>query len=223
MQTRKKLEEHILLSEYPEIERSTFKCIKLKEGHMYYGQVATMDLEGSGQERKLRHGFGLDIVYRSDGSVISKFEGFWSKGKKSGQGLALYSDKSLYKGEFKNNMKHGQGVHYWPSGQYYQGQWKEDRMDGNGMFVQNQSTSLTGLFKNNNYLVSASVYVSPFLAQKDITEMLERKEQQYLTEHQLQKKKQLIVEPSSGVQELLEQLKKCRTHNGVPLVLRTVQ
>lgn len=50
--------------------------------------------------KRLRNGVGVQVFYRPDNSIMCKYEGHWSKGKKFGQGVTTYPDQSVFIGEF---------------------------------------------------------------------------------------------------------------------------
>ena len=52
--------------------------------------------------RMVRHGFGLQIFNgnRNSDGILTKYEGSWALGFRSGLGCAVFTDGSTYEGEF---------------------------------------------------------------------------------------------------------------------------
>jgi hypothetical protein len=112
--------------EFSKIDKSNFVCLKFEDSSIYYGEVALFDEQhnevsesalkkyndefekklkekpGQDQVKKLfkkkRHGSGVQMFTRSDGSILCKYEGQWECGFKSGEGVATYPDGSVYAG-----------------------------------------------------------------------------------------------------------------------------
>jgi len=53
---------------------------------------------------------------------------------KHDRGRFLWSDNSVYEGEFFNNNMHGKGKNIWPDVRTNQGDWKNNMMSGYGIF-----------------------------------------------------------------------------------------
>jgi len=67
-----------------------------------------------------------------DGVFKGQFD---ADGKNSGFGMMLYSDKSVYNGQWKGNKKHGYGKFNYKSGGFYEGQWVDDKKHGCGRYT----------------------------------------------------------------------------------------
>lgn len=59
---------------------------------------------------------------------IEKYYGNWKKGKKSGYGLYIYEDGTIYEGEWKNDEKCGMGTMKYGTGYQISGIWKGDEV-----------------------------------------------------------------------------------------------
>ena len=151
MKTSTLLEECAFPEVVKELDLSTMRCIKLREGSVYYGQIEEIEIHSENKNflhssnineskntmtKKVRSGYGVQFNYKQDGNLIAKYEGYWYRGKKHGDAFVLYGDRSTYRGDYKNNVREGFGVYTWPTGYSYQGEWKDDKMDGNGVFKQ---------------------------------------------------------------------------------------
>ena len=69
-------------------------------------------------------------------------------GKRSGQGIIVYANKSIYKGNFANDLANGHGVYSYGDGLKYDGYWRDDNREGSGTQKYKNGTYV-GNFKNN--------------------------------------------------------------------------
>ena len=69
-----------------------------------------------------------------DGSC---YTGFWSvkTNKKSGYGVMILADGSIYEGHFEDDKANGLGRVVHAEGDWYEGQWKNDQAEGYGRFI----------------------------------------------------------------------------------------
>ena len=51
-------------------------------------------------------------------------------GKKHGRGTFIWSDGSIYNGQFQHNNIEGTGEYKWADGRSYNGDWKNNKMHG---------------------------------------------------------------------------------------------
>ena len=80
------------------------------------------------------------------------YEGEWYNGQMCGNGKMVYSDGSIYEGNFFENKKNGLGVYTWgEGGKCYVGEWKNDLMDGNGKFL-NGDKLIVGIWKEGKFI-----------------------------------------------------------------------
>ena len=116
-----------------------YKCLRnAEDGSMYYGEVAFVrksngqliknnspayeteikvlpDDQRLEQFEMVRHGHGMQLYsgHRNEDGVVTKYEGGWLRNKKHGQGTAVYTDGSTFKGKFIRDVKDGKGVYNW--------------------------------------------------------------------------------------------------------------
>lgn len=67
-----------------------------------------------------------------------KYEGYWLKGQRSGEGTYEYSNGDTYTGEWKNDSKNGHGVLEMATGDRYEGNWIDGKKNGFGNFLMTQ-------------------------------------------------------------------------------------
>jgi hypothetical protein len=147
-----------------EVDKSHFKCFKFDDGSVYYGEFAYVDSLNNlvsdlnirtedeiKKFKQVRHGLGVQLFYVKENSCLSKYEGQWSKDRKTGKGKCYFSDNSIYEGDLVNDVFEGKGNFYWPNNDVYIGDWVNGRMDGEGEFKHNDGHILKGVFKNNYY------------------------------------------------------------------------
>ena len=145
-----------------EVDKSQFKCYKFPDGSIYFGEVAYLDesenfvhdLDKYNDDmmkklKLLRHGLGVQLFGVTDNSSICRYEGYWEKDKKNGQGICFFPDKSIYDGTFVDDLFDGYGKFSWSNNDIYIGEWKDGRMDGEGEFKHNDGHILKGKFRNN--------------------------------------------------------------------------
>lgn len=61
-----------------------------------------------------------------------KYEGFWFKGQRSGEGTYEYSNGDTYTGYWKGDSKNGHGVLQMATGDRYEGSWVDGKKNGPG-------------------------------------------------------------------------------------------
>lgn len=210
------------------LDQSKLKCIKFREGCLYYGQVELVEItanqlienskleishipaakevpkevaktgkakdeKGKGKEPQKdtateeqvlpenmkwqRHGLGVQMYYRPDGTILAKYEGSWFRGKKQGHAVVTYPDKSTYVGNFKNDCRDGKGIFRWANGYTYDGDWKEDKMEGLGSIISPKGEIISSNFRSNGINAKKGIYLNPFLAEKDFKELLDKREE----------------------------------------------
>lgn len=90
----------------------------------------------------------IKIVF-SDGTV---YEGEFQNNSISGEGAIVYPNGDEYEGQFIDGKKSGKGTYKWNSGASYAGGWESDKMDGVGKYYYNgfgKNRKLEGSFSNN--------------------------------------------------------------------------
>lgn len=122
-----------------------------------------------------RHGRGVQVTYRNESTILSKYEGEWSKDEMHGSCVISYHDGSIYLGGLQEGRKHGMGKYIWNNQDYYEGSWRLDKMHGHGLFKKAGSTPLEGIFRKNYYDLGGGVYISPFQSHEEIEAELEHR------------------------------------------------
>ncbi len=149
-----------------QVDKKHFKCYKFDDESVYYGEIGYLDefnnlvteVEKYNDEmlkhlKLVRHGKGVALYGVTEtNSFSSRYEGNWSKDKKTGQGICYYPDKSVYEGNFVNNLFDGYGIFTWPNNDTYTGEWRNGKMEGEGEFKHTDGHCLKGKFTNNYYL-----------------------------------------------------------------------
>jgi 1-phosphatidylinositol-4-phosphate 5-kinase len=79
----------------------------------------------------------------------------------NGRGTFLYTDLSMYTGEWKNKQRHGEGIMYYPDGSELRGEFCEDRPHGFAVFLLPDGRVRRIRFNKGRTLTSS--YVSDFL------------------------------------------------------------
>jgi hypothetical protein len=69
-----------------------------------------------------RSGTGVHIT--TDGTM---YEGEWSQDRMNGQGTLTHPSGAKYEGNFVKNQFHGSGTYTWPNNSSYTGQFNENR------------------------------------------------------------------------------------------------
>jgi hypothetical protein len=223
------------------VDRSNWSAIKFIDDSIYYGEVAYFDHEDTQVDepdeeqqnpdqttaqatiRKLRHGNGVQIFFRKDGSILSKYEGEWKKGEKSGKALILYPDSSEYIGNVKNGQKQAnQGQYCWASGDYYSGHFKDNRMDGNGVFEAASGKKYDGVFRNNYFHLGGARYINPLHDEAQSQQILQYQDSSMKTKTSDAPQHQGIFETVKVYGMMREYIDKSNINYRIPLVVATV-
>jgi len=90
------------------------------------GKLVDCDLDGAYRQlpggTMVRSGFGIHLS--SDGTV---YMGNWDNDKMNGNGRIQFSSGALYEGEFVNNCFNGKGQYTWPNGSHFDGMFDNNR------------------------------------------------------------------------------------------------
>ena len=78
--------------------------------------------------------FGIAHFY-SHGNLVGTHEGSMAKGKRSGKGVATWSNGNKYEGDWLDDHMHGTGVMTSTDGAKYDGNWVKDKMHGYGVYT----------------------------------------------------------------------------------------
>ena len=111
---------------------------------------------------KKREGYGK-YVY-TDGSV---YEGEWFNDKKEGMGKYTYKDGTVYEGEWLDDVKHGTGKCVYNLGNIYEGEFKNGYIHGKGKMFSNEK--VYNAYKCEEYLHSdddGEIYEGNFMYNK---------------------------------------------------------
>lgn len=73
--------------------------------------------------------------YFADGNPVGKYEGVLIKGKRSGKGVASWSNGNRYEGDWLDDNMHGKGLMTSTEGASYNGDWVQDKMQGYGVYI----------------------------------------------------------------------------------------
>ena len=66
-----------------------------------------------------------------------------------GNGMFMWPDGRIYKGEYVDDKKEGFGTYYWPDGRKYEGMWKNGFQNGEGeLYDPNLKQKRKGLWKH---------------------------------------------------------------------------
>ena len=84
------------------------------------------------------------IVY-SDGSV---YVGEFENGIKNGYGVYYFSNGDVYEGNFKDDKRNGYGVYYFSNGDEYEGNFENGQITGEGTYRWASGRVYTGVFEN---------------------------------------------------------------------------
>ena len=75
-------------------------------------------------------------------------------GNMKGNGIEIFSNGDIFKGQFKNDKANGYGAFYFKNGDKYKGEFRDGKSDGYGIFYFNNGDKFEGKFKeakNNGY------------------------------------------------------------------------
>eukprot|EP00347_Sterkiella_histriomuscorum_P022471 403338366 len=70
----------------------------------------------------------------------------------NGEGMYIWSDGTLYNGEWISNLRQGQGEYFWPEGSSYKGNWKNDIWMGEGQYTNSYGVQFKGNWHSHQLL-----------------------------------------------------------------------
>ena len=79
------------------------------------------------------HGEGEWVLRGAGGAVHEKYVGTMEQGRMHGRGQYLYSDGSVFDGQWVDNRMHGGGVFTFANGNKYTGDFVDDAKEGAGV------------------------------------------------------------------------------------------
>jgi len=96
---------------------------------------------------------GNGVMIWKDGT---KYSGYWSSGTFNGRGSLYYSNGDTYIGEWLNGKKHGKGKMIYSSDdankrKCYDGDWRDDCQRGIGTMIWNDGQMFTGGWRDNKF------------------------------------------------------------------------
>ena len=137
----------------PLVESESFAQIVCK------GSPAADKYTGRKKVRKWDNCQGIQFyrIHENKTKIRLKYDGFFVKGKKTGQGSQEILSPSefsgqKYTGEFKDGNKHGQGTLTLATGEKYVGEFKNDNLHGQGKFTLLNGGYFKGYFENDNFI-----------------------------------------------------------------------
>ena len=74
--------------------------------------------------------------------LFCRYEGYYVRGLKEGEGKFLYPDGSTYVGQWKSGKRFGCGKYTYANGDWYDGNWKDDVKDGHGVYHDKATDSI---------------------------------------------------------------------------------
>jgi len=109
------------------------------------------DIYGGGLVNELRHGYGR-CKFKTGAEYLGEwtndlmhgtgclkrgeesYDGQWSEGSQSGNGVYISASGGKYEGEWKDGDRHGQGVYLYENGDHYSGEWVAGNREGSGNY-----------------------------------------------------------------------------------------
>lgn len=101
--------------------------------HLPYLEASTFELTGSAQ------------LIRSPNRGVNPSD----IPRRSGRGLMVYSDRTMYEGDWVDDERHGHGICYFPSGNIYIGSFAHGHMEGPGSMLYHDGDFFTGSFRQS--------------------------------------------------------------------------
>lgn len=170
----------------------------------------------------LRHGNGIQVWLRIDGSMICKYEGQWVKGEKIGLCSIVYPDGSQYSGKVVNGSKECiNGIYLWCNGDVYEGHFRDDRMDGTGVFTPESKidNKKEGVYRNNYYHCGGSNYVNPLVSDEESERVLDTIDN--LIKMKSKTDAKFSFENVKSFNTMCDFIDRSNTNKRIPLVLAT--
>eukprot|EP00347_Sterkiella_histriomuscorum_P020306 403338314 len=98
------------------------------------------------QVKLIRLKSGKGMIISKEGSI---YGGEWKDGKLSGTGLLIYLSGDVYDGQWTNGLRNGSGTYYYKDGGSYIGKWVLGFMHGQGVLTWQNGDQYTGQFVYN--------------------------------------------------------------------------
>jgi len=84
------------------------------------------------------------LIY-TDGSI---YTGNWTLDRIQNYGIMKYANSAIYKGQWQNGRKHGKGVFIHPKGSSYDGDWVDEEFHGFGKYIWSNGEEYEGDWEN---------------------------------------------------------------------------
>ena len=111
----------------------------------------TVTWSGGADENGYCTGNGV-LEWFQRGQPRERYEGEMLNGKKSGKGIATYTNGQRYEGDFVDGEISGKGIYNYGNGARYEGDFVDNKHDGYGTFYYNNGTVQRGRWFKNTYL-----------------------------------------------------------------------
>jgi hypothetical protein len=102
--------------------------------------------EGKLNKNDVPNGKGT-YVY-TNGTV---YDGEWKNGNKHGKGKESFKTGDVYEGQWKNGKKNGKVKHIFPDGSNFEGNYKNDKKNGHGKFTPSDGKTFEMNYKNGKH------------------------------------------------------------------------
>lgn len=124
----------------------TLQLAKCKDGRL----LASGSHEQAEQSSDRRLRWEKEMVGPVSLQSEQVYYGMMHEGMRSGYGLQLFGDESLFEGFWYKDRVYGLGLMIFADGDYYFGDWVDDKMQGLGVFDSHIGYNYTGQFHNND-------------------------------------------------------------------------
>jgi hypothetical protein len=119
-----------------EVEDLFKKNVKLKRSkNIKQQKLLTQNESPQKPKKKEKFNYNIIDIYKTNRgfeNIIDKYVGDSINGKRSGYGVALYSNRIEYKGAWIDDCKHGMGIMKYPNNNMYFGPFEIDIIVGKG-------------------------------------------------------------------------------------------
>lgn len=88
------------------------------------------------------------ISFKNNANQLIHYLGEIQNGKANGNGVGIWDNGSIYRGEWIDNVRHGKGVFSWADGAKYEGDFNMGIRSGNGTFYYKSGEKYIGEFKD---------------------------------------------------------------------------
>jgi hypothetical protein len=89
--------------------------------------------------------YGRGVYVWTNGSI---YDGEWIDGERCGHGTITYESGDKYDGQYRNDKFNGQGTYTWADGCKYVGEWKDGEQSGYGVYTWTNGNRFEGEWAN---------------------------------------------------------------------------